>query len=86
VSEPVTKKINYNNKTLTLNLFTYYSGSDPTPSYSWLTENMTFFAGVGGWGGTIIKGFEKWVDTLFAIQESESAGYFARRSRNIPLS
>jgi imidazolonepropionase-like amidohydrolase len=86
LSGPSTKKIRYNNKTLTLYLYTFYYGQDPTPSYTWIADNKHFFAGVGGWGGTIVKGYEKLIDTLVALQESASAIFFAAQVRQYSTS
>jgi len=74
LSKPVIKKITYNNKTLTLKICTTYYGDDPTPSYTWMTVNMKLFADIGS--GIILKGYEKWIDTLTSIEQLEAAGFF----------
>ena len=77
VDEPLTKTVTYNNKTITLRLIASYNGRNPTPIYTWMTDNMRFFATLTTWSGVIAKGYEKWADTLLALQEKEAAGYFA---------
>jgi len=42
-----------------------------------MTDNMRVFAALTTWSGVIAKGYEKWADTLLALQEKEAAGYFA---------
>ena len=75
--EPTMKKITFNGKTVTLKLYARYFNSNPLPGYIWMTEDMHFFGDVGYKGGLIIKGYESWIDTLFAIQELANKDYFA---------
>ncbi|HUR65964.1 MAG TPA: amidohydrolase family protein [Chitinophagaceae bacterium] len=64
VTEPVVHKIPYLNKVVTLKFFSRPNG------YTWMTDDLRFFATVGRISGTILQGFEALTDTLFAIQES----------------
>ncbi|HUS02417.1 MAG TPA: amidohydrolase family protein [Chitinophagaceae bacterium] len=64
VSQPIEHKLTYLNKPITLKFFSRPNG------YSWMTEDLHFFATVNLLGGTILKGYEPLIDTLSAIQES----------------
>ena len=47
-----------------------------TPSYSWVDENNMDFASVSEWNSSIIKGYEKNIDELLAIQKKYETSFF----------
>ncbi|TMI96820.1 MAG: hypothetical protein E6H06_02995 [Bacteroidetes bacterium] len=47
-----------------------------TPSYSWIDENNMDFASVSEWNSSILKGFEKNIDELLAIQKKYQTSFF----------
>jgi amidohydrolase family protein len=47
-----------------------------TPNYSWVDENNMDFASVSEWNSTIIKGYEKNIDELLAIQKKYETSFF----------
>jgi hypothetical protein len=72
----IVKNMTINGQLKKLKLFPVYFEPTPSPSYVWLTEDMTFFASVSSWSSHIVKGYENWVDTLFTIQEIASQNYY----------
>ena len=66
VTQPVVHNIPYLNRIVTLKFFSRPNG------YTWMTDDLHFFATIGRNGGTILSGYEPLTDTLFAIQESLS--------------
>jgi imidazolonepropionase-like amidohydrolase len=55
-----------------------------TPSYSWIDENNLTFASVSEWSSSIIKGFEKNIDELLAIQKKYETSFFNKLASTIP--
>lgn len=80
---PVTKEISLNGKTASLKLFSMYFNSEPLPDYVWLIEDMHFFGDIGYKGGLIIKGYESWIDSLFALQELADKDYFHNQLKEL---
>ena len=68
-SAPVTKSISLGGKGASLKLFELYFNRDPAPLQLWLTDDLHFFAG----NGVILKGYEKWIDTLAVIADMAGA-------------
>jgi Amidohydrolase family len=69
IEKPKSFSISFNNKTETLRLFSIYTDADPNPVSVWMTNDMTFFGLVDIWTSVVPKGYEKFVDSLFSIQE-----------------
>ena len=82
VTQPIEYKFTHLDKPITLKFFSRPNG------YTWMTEDLHFFAIVNLNGGTILKGYESFIDTLSIIQESmnktDYAGELNKLSR--PLS
>lgn len=55
-----------------------------TPSYSWIDENYEDFASVSEWYSKIIKGYEKYIDELLAIQKKYETSFFNKLASTIP--
>lgn len=64
-----TAKISANGKTRNVLLYSI-SGLDFLPSYVWLDEDQTYFASVGSWSSTILKGWDPAVPELLKIQDA----------------
>jgi len=82
IGETMDKSLNINGKNQQLRLFTMYFDPSPVPYYLWMTDDMHFFAFGTGWSYSIQKGCEKWVDSLFAMQEIASSNYYRQQLKN----
>jgi len=80
---PVTNEISLNGKTASLKLFGRYFNSEPLPDYLWLTEDLRFFGDIGYKGGIIMKGYESWIDSLFALQELADKDYYHNQLKEL---
>jgi len=64
VTQPIEYKLTYLDKPIILKFFSRPNG------YTWMTDDLHFFATVNLYSATILKGYESLIDTLNTIQES----------------
>jgi imidazolonepropionase-like amidohydrolase len=60
------------------------NGFGLTPSYSWIDENNIDFASVSEWYSNILKGYEKYIDELLAIQKKYETSFFNNLASTLP--
>jgi len=71
-----------NNQQLTLELVGF-SGLGGPPSYSWYTADGRYFGNLSGWSSTILKGFEKNIEPLLAIQKEFENSFYTSLAQNV---
>ncbi|MBX7124747.1 MAG: amidohydrolase family protein [Cyclobacteriaceae bacterium] len=59
------------------------AGLGGPPSYCWVTPRKEFFAAVNGWTTVILKGHEKMIDELKAIQDEIEHDYFEEAAEKL---
>jgi len=60
------------------------NGLDLTPSYSWVDEKDEDFASVSEWNSTILRDYEKYVDTLLSRQKKYEVEFFNQLAAALP--
>ncbi len=85
--EPFLKTISFNSKPVNLKLYAVYFDPAPEPVYVWMTEDNHLFAFVTGWFNVLPKGYETWGDSMYAVQETASQGYYENevKKKSTPL-
>jgi len=61
-----------------------FSGFSLTPVYTWVDEDGETFANVSEWFNEIRKGYEKYTDTLFSIQQKITDDFYTKLAKEIP--
>lgn len=80
--DPAEYSISLNGKTASLKLYPVYLDTIAEPlQYLWVSNDIHFFASVSGWMSIMMKGYENWADTLFALQELADKGYYVEQMK-----
>ncbi|HUS03543.1 MAG TPA: hypothetical protein VMY77_17505, partial [Chitinophagaceae bacterium] len=75
LGKPLIYNFALNGKRVQLFLYEIKYGINSIPDYTWLDADNNFFGNIGGWSAVIKKGYEKLVDTLYALQGTKVLPY-----------